>query len=130
MPAAAEASSPGETRRTHTLFHACTAPAVTGYAPGRPHVCVEAEQRSVMPIKITCPHCQHSHRFSRPYPMPGSEVQCGCGRVLVISFPADLMARLQATGAGFADPAPTPALNRHPVQATGVTPSGEPGEPT
>jgi hypothetical protein len=79
-----------------------------------------------MPIKITCPHCGHAHRFSQPYPLPGSEVQCDCGRVLVISFPPDMMSRLEAGGAVFTDPlaprdaeahyqpAPTPALPPRP----------------
>ncbi len=92
-----------------------------------------------MPIKITCPHCSHVHRFSQPYPLPGSEVQCSCGRVLVISFPPDMMARLGANGASFSDPlapaadrepgpyqpAPTPALP--PKRAAAHTP--EPPEP-
>ena len=77
-----------------------------------------------MPIKITCPHCGHAHRFASPYPLPGSEVQCTCGSVLVVSFPPDMMAKLEARGAIFTDtldpdagqrdsgpylPAPTPA---------------------
>jgi hypothetical protein len=97
-----------------------------------------------MPIKITCPHCEHVHRFTRPYPVPGSEVQCGCGRVLVISFPADLMTRLEARGAGLTDPldpggasgdgryepAPTPALPRRgpPVQPPGSDRNDSSGE--
>jgi hypothetical protein len=90
-----------------------------------------------MPIKITCPHCSHAHLFSQPYPLPGSEVQCDCGRVLVISFPPDMMSRLEAGGAIFTDtdgprdagapyqPAPTPALppRRHPAPA-GSDPQG------
>ena len=92
-----------------------------------------------MPIKITCPHCEHVHRFSQPYPVPGSEVQCGCGRVLVISFPADMMSKLEADGLRFADPhatrgtgapyepAPTPALTK-PSRTAHVGPEGPQGD--
>jgi hypothetical protein len=70
-----------------------------------------------MPIKITCPHCEHVHRFSQPYPVPGSEVHCNCGRVLVISFPPDMMGRLESSGASFADPhAPAPDTEPRPYQ--------------
>jgi hypothetical protein len=94
-----------------------------------------------MPIKITCPHCEHVHRFSQPYPVPGSEVHCACGRVLVISFPPDMMGRLEASGAQLADPhapapdteagpykpAPTPARPRPAPAAPGpAEPQGEP----
>jgi len=99
-----------------------------------------------MPIKITCPNCSLVHRFTQPYPLPGSEVQCGCGRVLVISFPANMMSRLASNGASFSDPlaptdasdttpyqpAPTPALPRRrgPAAATPPDPSGPQGDPT
>lgn len=99
-----------------------------------------------MPVKITCPHCSHVHRFSQPYPLPGSEVQCACGRVLVISFPPDMMSKLSANGASFSDPhaptdggdqgpyqpAPTPALPRHQASAAdgGPDPTGPQGDPT
>jgi len=98
-----------------------------------------------MPIKITCPHCSIVHRFTQPFPLPGSEVQCGCGRVLVISFPANMMARMESSGASFSDPlaptdddatpyqpAPTPALPRRrgPAAATPPDSTGHQGDPT
>ena len=99
-----------------------------------------------MPVKITCPHCSLVHRFSQPYPLPGSEVQCACGKVLVISFPPDMMTKLRASGASFSDPlappsgadqspyppAPPPALpRRRGLAADGPPdPTGPQGDPT
>ena len=103
-----------------------------------------------MPIKITCPHCGHAHRFSAPYPLPGSEVQCSCGLVLVVSFPPDLVTKLRAKGAAFEDtldpdagarasghylPSPTPAVPRTPSpapQPPASRPAGadSPGDPS
>jgi len=77
-----------------------------------------------MPIKLTCPHCGSVHRIASPYPMPGAELHCDCGRVLVVTFPPDLMARMRRGGARFQEPvaeapgaapyqpAPTPARRR------------------
>ena len=61
-----------------------------------------------MPLKITCPQCGEVQHLSAPYPLPGTEIHCACGRVLVLSFPADLMARMNVSGARFQDD-PDPA---------------------
>jgi hypothetical protein len=83
-----------------------------------------------MPIKLTCPHCGTVHRFGTPYPVAGAEVHCGCGRVLVLSYPADLLSRILAEGATLAEPEPSgdepgrfyrpePTLPASEVQARG-----------
>jgi hypothetical protein len=59
-----------------------------------------------MPIKLTCPHCGTVHRFGAPYPVAGAEVHCGCGRVLVLTYPADLLSRILPEGATLAEPDP------------------------
>ncbi len=57
-----------------------------------------------MALKITCPHCSHPHRLSSPFPVPGTELQCQCGRVLSVSYPKGMMAKLKAKGIDFVDP--------------------------
>ncbi len=82
-----------------------------------------------MPLKITCTHCGHLHRIPAPYPVPGSEVQCGCGVVLVISFPPDLVARIQAHGSSFADPhAPQDGADATPYRPAPTPPRSAPDQ--
>ncbi len=60
-----------------------------------------------MALKITCPHCSRRHELKQPYPLPGSELHCWCGRALAISYPPGLMDRLRTRGVRFAgDPLP------------------------
>ncbi|MCB9793231.1 MAG: hypothetical protein H6741_10935 [Alphaproteobacteria bacterium] len=56
-----------------------------------------------MALKITCPSCGRVHRLRNPYPPPGSELQCHCGRVLALSFSPQAMARIRARGETFLD---------------------------
>ena len=63
-----------------------------------------------MALKITCPHCSRRHELKQPYPLPGSELHCWCGRALAISYPPGLMDRLRSRGVRFAgDPLPVDA---------------------
>lgn len=64
-----------------------------------------------MALKITCPHCNNPIRLEEPYPLPGTERQCGCGRALSITYPMGLMDDLRRRGVRFASEepeAPTP----------------------
>ena len=54
-----------------------------------------------MALKISCPHCGTEHRVREPYPLPGAELHCQCGRTLAITYPKGLVARLRARGALF-----------------------------
>ena len=84
-----------------------------------------------MALKITCPHCTHSHRLTDPYPTAGSEVQCGgCGRALAISYPQGLIERLRANGARIQGDAPAPMPPAPPVDRLPLrpTPSASPTE--
>jgi len=67
-----------------------------------------------MALKITCPHCGHPHRIGSPYPVPGTELQCQCGRVLSISYPKGMMDRLRERGETFSDPAAAPTKPPRP----------------
>ncbi len=59
-----------------------------------------------MALKITCPHCGHPHRLDEPFPLPGSERQCVCGRSLSITYPMGLVDRLRIQGKRFEGEAP------------------------
>ena len=66
-----------------------------------------------MALKITCPHCGRPLRLEEPYPLPGAERQCACGRALSISYPVGLIDTMRKKGAAFegdlaAPPAPVP----------------------
>lgn len=81
-----------------------------------------------MPIKLTCPHCAAEHRFGSPYPVPGAEVQCGCGRVLVVSYPPDVMRSIHASGARLSDPVPPDdpqAAPYRPAPTARIPPQGQ-----
>ncbi|MBM4368118.1 MAG: hypothetical protein FJ102_18045, partial [Deltaproteobacteria bacterium] len=54
-----------------------------------------------MALKITCPHCNHPVRIEEPYPLPGAERQCTCGKPLVISYRPGTMEFLRSRGARF-----------------------------
>ena len=84
-----------------------------------------------MALKITCPHCSHLHRLSQPYPVPGTELQCQCGRVLSVSYPQGMMDRLRAKGIEFSDPAASGphSIPAPDVQATQQTPTPPPATP-
>ncbi len=95
-----------------------------------------------MALSVTCPHCGQKTRLGEPYPLPGTERQCACGRPLLISYPVGVMDLLRSRGAEFeadgpgttpgvasasprspeppARPAPTPAPRR--VATTGPMP--------
>jgi penicillin-binding protein 1A len=81
-----------------------------------------------MALKITCPHCGNPIRLEEPYPLPGTERQCSCGRALMITYPMGRMETLRREGKRFADeesePATRPALRSAPV------PPPPPIEPT
>lgn len=77
-----------------------------------------------MALKITCPHCSHVHRLNQPYPVPGTELQCQCGRVLSVSYPQGMMDRLRTKGIAFSDPA---SSGPHSIPAPDLT--GVPTEP-
>ena len=64
---------------------------------------------AIMALKITCPHCGNPLRLEEPYPLPGTERQCSCGRTLSISYPMGLMDALRRKGGRFAEEAPTSA---------------------
>jgi penicillin-binding protein 1A len=71
-----------------------------------------------MALKITCPHCGRKHELDEPYPLPGTERQCACGRTLSISYPMGMMEKLRSGGKRFAAeagadrvPAPAPAAS-------------------
>lgn len=55
-----------------------------------------------MALKITCPHCGNPLRLEEPYPLPGTERQCACGRALSITYPMGMMELLRGRGARFA----------------------------
>lgn len=57
-----------------------------------------------MPLKVTCSGCGKVFSLDRPYPVPGSEIQCECGRVLVLSYPTGLIKQLKKTGPVFEEP--------------------------
>ncbi len=66
-----------------------------------------------MHLRISCPHCGNPIRLSEPFPVPGTERQCVCGRALAITYPLGMMDRLKARGARFADDeAPEPPAAR------------------
>ncbi|MBM4392647.1 MAG: PBP1A family penicillin-binding protein, partial [Deltaproteobacteria bacterium] len=54
-----------------------------------------------MALKITCPHCNLPVRIEEPYPLPGAERQCACGKPLVISYRPGTMEFLRSRGARF-----------------------------
>ena len=56
-----------------------------------------------MALKITCPHCRRPIRLEEPYPLPGAERQCACGRALAITYPMGMMEHLRQRGARFAE---------------------------
>lgn len=62
-----------------------------------------------MALKISCPHCGSPTRLEEPYPLPGSERQCGCGRTLSITYPVGLIDALRRKGARFAGEGEAPA---------------------
>ena len=51
-----------------------------------------------MALKITCPHCGRKHPLDEPFPLPGSERQCDCGRTLSITYPVGMIEKLRTTG--------------------------------
>lgn len=61
-----------------------------------------------MALSVTCPHCGQKTRLGEPYPLPGSERQCACGRPLVISYPVGMMQLLRQRGAQFEDEVESP----------------------
>jgi membrane carboxypeptidase/penicillin-binding protein len=79
-----------------------------------------------MALKITCPHCSRLHRLSQPYPVPGTELQCQCGRVLSVSYPRGMMDRLRDKGSAFVDPT---AMGPHSIEppAGTIPPQVKPG---
>ncbi len=83
---------------------------------------------AAMALKITCPHCGRKHPLEEPFPLPGSERQCECGRTLSITYPLGMIEKLRGGGKAFApDPddkraTPTPRAETRPAPA----PSPEP----
>lgn len=72
-----------------------------------------------MALAIRCPSCGEKTRYEEPYPLPGSERQCVCGKALAISYPVGLVELLRSRGALFdgddARPAPPPPPRRAPL---------------
>lgn len=92
--------------------------------------------RFAMALKITCPHCGRPIRLEEPYPLPGAERQCACGRTLAITYPMGMMELLKRRGGRFAEEAeaparppepPVPAARRSILPAE-APPRGEPAE--
>ncbi|MFZ5476288.1 MAG: penicillin-binding protein 1A [Myxococcota bacterium] len=75
-----------------------------------------------MALTITCPHCGRKIVLDEPYPLPGTERQCQCGRALSITYPMGMMVDLRGRGAKFAaededPPAPAPVSELPPEPA-------------
>jgi penicillin-binding protein 1A len=69
-----------------------------------------------MHLRITCPHCGNPLRLSEPFPLPGAERQCGCGRALAITYPVGMIDTLRGRGARFeAEASPPPRPSRPAV---------------
>lgn len=79
-----------------------------------------------MALKITCPHCGHPMRLVEPYPLPGTERQCACGRALAITYPVGLMDTLRGRGVRFEGDDDAPRRPALPPAA----PPPPPPEPT
>ncbi len=73
-----------------------------------------------MALKITCPHCNHPVRIEEPYPLPGAERQCTCGKPLVISYRPGTMEFLRSRGAHFEGDEERPSI---PPSSAGGTAS-------
>lgn len=82
-----------------------------------------------MALKITCPHCGRKHPLDEPFPLPGSERQCDCGRTLSITYPVGMIEKLRGSGKGFASDAEEPT-RRHATPRVAEAPSGRGAEPT
>ena len=54
-----------------------------------------------MALKITCPNCKRPHRLENPYPPPGSELQCSCGRLLALTYSPQAITKIRNEGGGF-----------------------------
>lgn len=73
-----------------------------------------------MALKITCPNCKRPHRLENPYPPPGSELQCSCGRLLALTYSPQAITKIRNEGGGFlgearrivAPPLAPPSLSR------------------
>lgn len=83
---------------------------------------------SAMALKITCPHCGRKHPLEEPFPLPGSERQCDCGRTLSITYPVGMMEKLRGGGKAFqpelddAARRPTMTVDARPVIAPPAAP--------
>ncbi len=62
-----------------------------------------------MALKITCPHCGDHIRLEEPYPLPGSERRCRCGRALKVNYPVGRVETLRREGRRFASEGPDDA---------------------
>jgi penicillin-binding protein 1A len=83
-----------------------------------------------MKLKITCPHCNNPISLEEPFPLPGMEQQCACGRALAISYPMGMMEALRRKGAHFLAEDPPSGDRRVQVpRTTGAPPTRAP-EPT
>ncbi len=77
-----------------------------------------------MALSVTCPHCGEKTRLGEPYPLPGCERQCACGRPLVISYPVGMMQLLRERGARFDEEGePSSAVARVAVSRTPPMPA-------
>jgi penicillin-binding protein 1A len=76
-----------------------------------------------MALKITCPHCGNPIRLEEPYPLPGSERQCGCGRALMITYPMGRMETLRREGRRFASEEPELPAARPPPRTAAAIPA-------
>lgn len=81
-----------------------------------------------MALKITCPHCGRKHELNEPFPMPGTERHCACGRTLSISYPMGMIEKLRSGGKRFQDdpaPEPPPKMRVAAIQAPRPEPAAE-----
>ncbi len=82
-----------------------------------------------MALKITCPHCNHPLRIEEPYPLPGVERQCVCGKPLAISYRPGTMEFLRSRGARFEGDEERPSLPPVMSVASVPPPGAEPTPP-
>lgn len=80
-----------------------------------------------MALQITCPHCRNPNRVGEPYPLPGTERQCVCGRALAIGYAPGMMDYLRSRGAKFEGDDESPRPMSVAVKSPGpAQPSPEP----
>lgn len=54
-----------------------------------------------MALKLTCPSCGQKIPITEPLPLAGDQVMCGCGNALLVTWPPDVLQKLNARGMRF-----------------------------